>query len=208
MRFQYPDLPEGIDVSRETTDLLKAFLELVEKWNGKINLVAPSTLAEGWDRHVVDSAQIFRYAEGHGAKWLDIGSGGGFPGIVIAIMARQLAPGVHVTMVESDKRKCVFLREACRELNISAKVICDRVENLAPFGASILSARAMASLDQLLTHVSRHLAKDGVALLPKGRNTGQELADAHRNWAFQSESHESLTDPAASIVKIWGLRHV
>lgn len=208
MRFLFPDLPDGLNVSRETTDQLKSFLDLVVKWNEKINLVAPSTLIEGWERHVVDSAQVFMSVEPQGSKWMDIGSGGGFPGMVIAILARALAPGVQVTLVESDRRKCVFLMEAGRQLNVSVNVVCERVENLPPFGASVLSARALANLGLLLSYANRHLAQDGVAVFPKGRTVGLELDEARRNWMFQSDSCESLTDPAGKIVKIWGLRHV
>lgn len=208
MRFEYPELLSGLDVSRETTDRLKAFLDLVEKWNPKINLVAQSTLADGWTRHVVDSAQIWLHAGKTQGSWLDLGSGGGFPGLVIAILARELAPRVRVILVESDQRKCVFLRECCRQLDVSADVFCDRIENLAPFGASVISARALAGLDSLLRHCDMHLALDGLALFAKGRGFADEIEDARRNWDFEVESCASHTDPSGRILKVWGLKHV
>lgn len=208
MRFEFPELPAGLHVSRETVERLRGLTAMVERWNPKINLVAPSTLAQSWMRHVVDSAQIWLHAGLREGSWLDIGSGGGFPGLVIAILAQELAPKVQVTLVESDKRKGVFLRECCRELDISATVLCERIENLAPLGASVLSARALTGLDALLCYAAKHLAPEGVALFSKGRNFGLELTEAHRNWHFQLESHASLTDQDGRILKIWGLRHV
>lgn len=208
MKFEYPALPSGLDVSRETMSRLRAFLGLVERWNPKINLVAPSSLADGWTRHVADSAQIWLHAGLREGSWLDLGSGGGFPGLVIAILAQELAPSVGVILVESDKRKCVFLRECCRQLDISADVCCERIENLAPFGASVVSARALAGLNTLLLHCQRHLAQDGLAVFAKGRSFADEIEEARRNWDFNLEIHTSHTEPSGSILKVWGLCHV
>lgn len=208
MGFAFPDLPAGLDVSRETSSDLKSLLDLVEKWNSTINLVAPSTLTTGWERHIVDSAQLWRHAAISQGTWLDIGSGAGFPGLVIAILARELAPDLRLVLVESDQRKSVFLREAGRQLGLSTRVICDRAEKIPPIGARILSARALASMTQLLSFAERHLAPTGLAVFAKGRSGEAELEEARRHWAFQIESHPSSVEPEAVVYKVWEIRHV
>ena len=137
-----------LDVSRETFEKLKAFAELVRKWNPKINLVSKDSLNDLWSRHILDSVQIFELVPGPG-KWVDLGSGGGFPGIVISIL-NQEERNFDVVMVESDQRKSAFLRTAIRELDLAAKVKTERIEELECLEADVLSARALADLTKLL----------------------------------------------------------
>ena len=139
----------SLDVSRETIDRLSHFEQTLLKWNPKINLVSKSSLQDIWTRHIVDSAQVFLLAEDHISKeedsnWLDIGSGGGFPGLVIAILAAERATRLSVTLIESDKRKAAFLRTAARECGVRVKVISNRIEKVDPQNADFLSARALA----------------------------------------------------------------
>ncbi|MEY8838701.1 16S rRNA (guanine(527)-N(7))-methyltransferase RsmG [Cribrihabitans sp. XS_ASV171] len=192
------------DVSRETMDKLNHFVALIEKWNPKINLVSRGSLNAIWDRHIEDSAQVFAFAP-KGGHWVDMGSGGGLPGIVCAILADELDAFDRFTLIESDLRKAVFLRTAIRECELNATVRNDRVEDLEPLNADLLSARALASLDRLLELGLPHLKRDGTALFPKGATWQKELADARQTWKFESEAITSKTEPQAVILKLRGL---
>jgi 16S rRNA (guanine527-N7)-methyltransferase len=189
------------DVSRETFERLEAYVALIEKWNPKINLVSKSSLPEIWDRHIWDSAQIFDIAV-EGSVWADFGSGGGLPGIVLAIFAKELRPDMQFYLVESDQRKCAFLRNAVREIGLNVKVHAERIEVLDPIGASVISARALTDLNGLLEFVERHSAKNGVAILPKGETWEKEILQAQENWSFEYEEITSKTNNNAAILKI------
>lgn len=196
----------GIDVSRETIEKLRAFEAEVVRWTPSINLVSRHQRNQVWDRHVIDSAQIVSLVSEWPAVWLDIGSGGGFPGIVIAIMAQQLAPQSMVRMVESDQRKCAFLRQTLRKLDLQADVIANRIEELPPQNAGFMTARALAPLERLLPFVERHLDPKGTALLMKGKQWRQEVEAARADWTFQLQPHRSKTDPDAAILEIKDLK--
>ena len=189
------------DVSRETFEHLEAYVALIEKWNPKINLVSKSSLPEIWDRHIWDSAQIFDIAV-EGSVWADFGSGGGLPGIVLAIFAKELRPDMQFYLVESDQRKCAFLRNVVREIGLNVKVHAERIEVLDPIGASVISARALTDLNGLLEFVERHSAKNGVAILPKGETWEKEILQAQENWSFEYEEITSKTNNDAAILKI------
>ncbi|QYZ72017.1 16S rRNA (guanine(527)-N(7))-methyltransferase RsmG [Neotabrizicola shimadae] len=200
--------PGAESVSRETIEKLRRHLELVGKWNPAINLVARSTLPEGWSRHVRDSAQILALAPESPRLWLDLGSGGGFPGLVVAILLAERAPGCRLRLVESDLRKATFLREAARSCGIAADVVTDRAESLAPAKADVVSARALAPLADLCALAHRHLVPEGRAIFLKGREHLAELDLASLQWAFTSTLRPSITDPAAAVVALESLRHV
>jgi 16S rRNA (guanine527-N7)-methyltransferase len=189
------------DVSRETFERLEAYVALIEKWNPKINLVSKSSLPEIWDRHIWDSAQIFDISV-EGSVWADFGSGGGLPGIVLAIFAKECRPDMQFYLVESDQRKCAFLRNAVREIGLKVKVHAERIEVLDPIGASVISARALTDLNGLLGFVERHAAKNGVAILPKGETWEKEILQAQENWSFKYEEITSKTNSNAIILKI------
>jgi 16S rRNA (guanine527-N7)-methyltransferase len=208
MSAEAHDLPEWLNVSRETHFRLKTLLELIERWNPKINLVSAGSLSHGWNRHVLDSAQLWMVGGATKGSWLDIGSGGGFPGLVIAILADELAPNFPVTLVESDRRKCVFLTEAARQLGVRVRVRSERIENMEAMAADVVSARALAPLSTLLQNASRHLASGGVALFPKGQSFRSELASARDHWHFNCEAIKSLTDPNAVVLRIENIEHV
>lgn len=192
----------GVDVSRETMADLQAFAALVLKWTPKINLISASSEAMIWDRHIVDSVQIYRYAPDDFRLWLDIGSGGGFPGIVAAILGKAQHPDAQFTLIESDQRKVAFLRTAIRQLGLAARVFADRIEDVPPSGADVVSARALGSMSVLLPLVSYHMQPAGVAILHKGRQARAEIDEAQRNWRFALEEQPSLTDPDARILLI------
>ncbi|WP_343080407.1 16S rRNA (guanine(527)-N(7))-methyltransferase RsmG [Ostreiculturibacter nitratireducens] len=198
----------GRDVSRETYARLETHAALLAKWNPKINLVSPSTLAEVWSRHILDSIQIFDLNDRLEGVWVDIGTGGGFPGLVIAILAAAEAPGIAVHLVESDLRKSAFLATCLRETGVTAKIHSERAESLPSLNADVLSARALASLTALLGLAERHLAPEGLALFPKGANHQAEIDEALATWRFRLQKHPSKTDPLAVILAIEGLSRV
>lgn len=200
-------IPDGLDVSRETFDDLVKFHDLLVKWNAKINLVSKASSGSLWDRHIWDSAQIVPIA-GNGLIWVDIGSGGGFPALVVAIMAKRALPGRKVTMVESDQRKSAFLRTVIRELSLNAEVIASRVETADPLNADVLSARALSDLDQLLGFAHRHLAKDGACFFLKGATWANEVEIARETWSFDLRAHQSKTSPSAAILEIKDIERV
>ncbi len=200
------DLSGILDVSRETSERLRIFEGLVQKWSPKINLVSRDDLRHVWDRHIVDSAQILAHSPSNPQIWTDIGSGGGFPGIIVAIVLAERSPNCTVTMIESDQRKATFLRTALRECGITGQVIASRIETAAPQSADILSARALAPVTDLLAHAALHLNKNGIALLHKGRNYAQELEVARRNWTFDLVAHQSKTASDSRILEIGNIQ--
>ena len=199
-------LTANVTVSRETLADLEAFAALVGKWTPKINLIARSTVDTIWERHVADSVQLYRFAPESFFKWVDIGSGGGFPGIVMAILGKARHPKAHFVLIESDQRKATFLRSAARTLSLPVDVLAQRAEKTAPLDADVVSARALAPLSGLLPLAQRHLSPEGVALFHKGRQAQQEVAEARKNWSFALEDHPSFTDPDARILAIQRIR--
>lgn len=192
--------PDSLNVSRETMERLQAFVVLLKHWNTRINLIAPSTLPDLWRRHIVDSAQLFEHAPIDARHWVDLGSGGGLPGLVCAIMAQERMPQCRFTLIESDKRKSAFLMTAARELGLTISVLAQRIEAVPPQMADVVSARALAPLAQLMALVERHLRPGGVALLPKGKSHSEELAAARLEWQFDAAEIESQTDPLARLL--------
>lgn len=196
----------GVDVSRETIERLEIYADTVRKWNPRINIVAKSTIDALWSRHFVDSAQIFRMAPPSAKHWADLGSGGGFPGLVIAILSRELRQGLSVTLVESDARKAAFLRNVIRETSISATVICQRIESVPLLSADVISARALANLSKLLSLAQDHLAPNAVMLFPKGKSWQSELFEAQSKWRFDQQVAKSMTNDQSVILRISGVR--
>ena len=196
-----------LDVSRETSESLQAYCDLVQKWTRKINLISSQSISDIWNRHIVDSAQIFDLAPPTG-HWVDLGSGGGFPGIVVAILSKGAGQDRRVTLVESDQRKCTFLRTAIRELELPATVVMGRIEDVEPLEAMVLSARALANLDVLFEFCERHLSPEGTALFPKGSSWQSELDDARAQWSCSCEPIRSRTNAEAAILKIKDITRV
>lgn len=197
-----------LNVSRETSERLETYAALLVKWNPAINLVSKSSLAEVRSRHFADSAQLFALCPPEARHWADLGSGGGFPGLVIAIIAAELAPDLSVTLVESDARKSAFLATVARETGVAATVRSERIEALSPLAADVLSARALAPLPQLLGFTERHLAAAGRALFPKGATYQAEVDESLADWRFDLQKHASKTDPRAVILAIEGVSRV
>ncbi|WP_293573618.1 16S rRNA (guanine(527)-N(7))-methyltransferase RsmG [Phaeobacter sp.] len=195
------------NVSRETYERLKHYEALVQKWSPKINLVARSTLSQVWDRHIVDSLQVCSAVEQPNC-WVDIGSGGGFPGVVVAIWAAEHWPECEVVLIESDQRKCAFLRTALRECGVSGTVLSKRIEQVPSLQADVLSARALADLSQLLEFSDLHLKPGGQCLFLKGAQWKKEVDNAERQWRFDWKSNKSWTEPEAVVLRIKGVARV
>ena len=189
------------DVSRETFERLEVYVALIEKWNPRINLVSKASLLDLWDRHIWDSAQIYDIPV-EGDVWADFGSGGGMPALILAIFAKELRPEMKFHLVESDQRKCAFLRTVVREVGLNALISTNRVEKLEPINANVISARALTDLNGLLLYAERHLANDGVGLFPKGETWEKEVEQAQEFWSFEYEKLTSKTNPGAAILKI------
>lgn len=198
---------DALNVSRETIDQLRSFEALVQKWSPKINLVSKAELPKLWDRHIIDSAQLFQHAPTAG-RWLDIGSGGGFPGVVVAILSQGFGQNHTFTMIESDQRKCAFLRTAARTLGLEMTVLSERIEKVPPLNADILSARALTNLDRLLGFAEHHLAETGIALFPKGETWHKEHMSAQDVWSYRCEAITSETNAAAAVLKIQDITRV
>lgn len=190
-----------IPVSRETVGLLDRFLELLATWQKTTNLVAPSALPEIWTRHVADSLQLFPLAPG-ARLWIDLGSGGGFPGIPLACLLADVEGG-HMHLVESNQKKAAFLREAARILSIPVSVHAERIEDFtARFEghADAVTARALAPLVKLIP-VAYPLLKTGTKMLfPKGQDVGVELTEASKYWTIGSEMVPSKTGDGQILI--------
>ena len=198
------------NVSRETLERLERYAALLEKWNRAINLVARGSLVDLWRRHMLDSAQLWPLLPTvRGRPWriLDLGSGAGFPGLVLAIMGVP-ERGAEVHLVESDEKKAAFLREAARIAEAPVTLHVQRIESLAPFPVDAVTARACAPLPRLLDYAAPFLgnypsgAKAPLGLFLKGRDIDQELTKVPEKWKMRIDLISSRTEPAARIVRI------
>lgn len=195
-----------ISVSRETNQRLECYETLLRRWNPAINLIAPSTVDQIRQRHVEDCLQLSTLVRPESGLWADLGSGGGLPGIIAAILWSESS--TKFTLVESDQRKSTFLRTVIRELGLShVKVLTGRIEAINPLNASYISARALAPLPQLMPYLQRHLCPDGQAWLMKGKQWQDEVAQAKKAWKFNVDSYHSTTESGAAILKISKVSH-
>jgi len=197
----------SIPVSRETAARLDEFLELLLKWQQTTNQIAPSTVPEIWTRHILDSLQLLRLAP-TARTWVDLGSGGGFPGLVIACALAE-RPGIKVHLVESNRKKAGFLREAARRLGVPALVHAMRIEDFVnTFGesADVVTARALASLGELLSLVEPLLKNGAIGLFPKGQDVETELTEAAKYWIIEADSIPSLTSAPGRVLIIRTVR--
>ncbi|WP_416883885.1 16S rRNA (guanine(527)-N(7))-methyltransferase RsmG [Marivita sp.] len=195
-----------MNVSRETQERLAIYAELLVKWSPKINLVSRASLQDAGKRHFDDSLQVASLCPEGAETWVDLGSGGGFPGAVVAIALQEM--GVSVTLMESDQRKATFLRTVSRETKTPFTVIAKRIEDVDPMGSDVISARALAPLDDLLGFSERHLAPNGTAFFMKGGTWRNEVAEAQKKWRFTCEAHRSVIHPEAAVLEIGGLSRV
>lgn len=192
-------------VSRETLDQLALFEAEFRRWSASINLVAPSTLESLWQRHILDSAQLGALKP-DALKWLDLGSGGGFPGVVLAILLKQ-RPSASIDLVESNNKKAAFLRSVLARLDVPARVHVCRIEDAADHVEmpEIVTARALAPLPLLLRLASPWLEAGATGLFHKGRDYASEIAESRDAWQFDLIEHPSKIDPASRVLEIGGL---
>jgi 16S rRNA (guanine527-N7)-methyltransferase len=193
-------------VSRETFERLELYASLLQKWTKKINLISRSTVDDLWSRHIDDSIQVYDFVLPSSGLWVDLGSGAGLPGVIIAILAAERAPDLRVRCVESDLRKAAFLTTAARELGLQMSVEAARIETLVPQRADYISARALAPFDKLCAYAHPHLSPDGLCLFQKGVQHEKERLKAEKNWQFDLVIRNSRTNPQAVIYKIGALR--
>ena len=187
-----------IDVSRETRDILDEYAALLLKWNKTINLIAGSTEADLWNRHIVDATQTVSLVPDKIATLLDMGSGGGLPGMVIAIMRPELS----VTLLERDTRKSAFLQEVIGRLELpNAAVSCETIESHEGV-YDCITARALASLTKLCAYSYPHMRNETICLFAKGENYANELVEAQANWAFDHTIHASAIQEKSVIVSL------
>lgn len=193
-------------VSRETENRLALFVDLLLRWRNRINLIAPSTVRTVWTRHVADSLQLLPLAP-EAKVWVDLGSGGGFPGMPIAC-ALANEPGARIHLVESNGKKAAFLREAVRITRVPGEVYQLRAEN---FGDSFrepvhaVCARALAPLKTLCDQAFPLIARGAVGLFPKGQDVDAELTEAAKYWSIQATKVPSKTSPEGWIIVVRGL---
>jgi 16S rRNA (guanine527-N7)-methyltransferase len=187
---------------------LERFVRLLAEWQRAHNLVAPSTLDEIWTRHIADSFQLIKYALPDWREWIDIGSGAGFPGIVVAIASKE-QPERHVTLVESSSKKAAFLRACIREAGVNATVATERIESHAEkFGrrADVVSARALAPLPKLLGLAAPYAHEGTLMLFLKGREYVQEIEAASQSFDFDVVDSKSATDSDGRVLAIRNVR--
>ena len=190
-------LVSRLDVSRETQDRLTAYVALVEKWQRRVNLVSASTLPDIWSRHIWDSAQLAPLVPEGTRRILDVGSGAGFPGLVLAALC-----DAECHLVESDQKKAIFLQTVVRECGIPAVVHTARIESLPSLGAEIVTARALAPMDRLLDLLADQLSAGTRCLFLKGAQAEQELATLGTRPDLSWELIPSLTNPDAFVVDL------
>ncbi|MGI9491071.1 MAG: 16S rRNA (guanine(527)-N(7))-methyltransferase RsmG [Geminicoccaceae bacterium] len=192
------EFAEQVDVSRETMELFDLYLDLLKRWQKAINLVGPKTLLDPWRRHILDCAQLMAYLPSRHSTIVDLGSGAGLPGLILAMMGQS-----NVHLVESDQRKAQFLKESARALALDITVHVKRIEAMEPISPDVLTARALAPLPALLTLARPLLRRHTICLFLKGRHGKDELTEAKKSWMMMSQFFPSLSDSSASVLKLW-----
>lgn len=203
-RYGPEQFSNDFGVSRETLDDLICYGDLLVKWQKTINLVGSKTLPDMWRRHFLDSAQLLELSGFTGRAWLDFGSGAGFPGLVIALLIKGRAEfsGGQVHLVESNGKKASFLQEVIRVTGAPAKVHLGRLEDLEPFPIEVISARAVASLEDLIVYSHPFLTSHPMLIFPKGQDVDEELTSASKYWNIDLDKYPSRSDPNGVILCI------
>ncbi|WP_418152417.1 16S rRNA (guanine(527)-N(7))-methyltransferase RsmG [Litorimonas sp. RW-G-Af-16] len=184
-----------------------AWQQLLLRWNKRINLVAPKSLADFWRRHALDSWQICQFLPEKAANIVDFGSGAGFPAISAAIQCKNIGQG-RVLMIESAGKKASFLKQVIRDLGLPADVSSDRIEKIAPLGADVITARAFAPLDRLLEYAAPHSHAATEFILLKGETVEQEIETARDRWTFDYKTVKSVSADSASVLLISNVKTV
>ena len=184
-------------VSRETLEKFSTYVALLTKWQKAINLVSNKSLPDVWERHVLDSHQVLKHAPSDKGVWIDMGSGAGFPALIVA-----MASDFDVHVIESDHRKCQFMREVSRETSTPITIHTKRIDAVEPFPATVISARALASLEKLLEYSENFATDETVYLYLKGQDVDAELTQAAKCWRMEPIKHQSLSSPEGSVLEL------
>ena len=196
------EVKQHIPLTADQEARLQIYVELLTKWQKRINLVAPKSLPEVWTRHILDSAQLLPLMKNVPGPVLDLGSGAGFPGLVLSILGRE-----DITLVEADSRKCAFLREVSRETSAPVEIQTCRIESLSPIRAGIITARALAPVEKLLELASRHADLSTHYLFLKGERADEELTTAKKRWKMDISKAPSMSDKRGVILRLENVSH-
>jgi 16S rRNA (guanine527-N7)-methyltransferase len=194
-------LPAQTLLTRDIQAQLEKFVDLLQRWNTRINLIGRAGTTEIWQRHILDSAQLARLFPPDNGSFIDLGAGGGFPGLVLALLTRR-----HGHLVESDQRKAAFLHEAVNLLGVDATIHTCRAECLRLPPSRVITARALAPLRRLLSLAEPLLAPEGICIFPKGHGVASELTVARQEWHMRIERFASSTDPNGTILRLREIR--
>jgi len=200
-KYGAEDFKQDANVSRETLVSLRAYADCLLEWNARMNLVGRSTVKDLWHRHMLDSAQLWRHIP-LGAKTLvDLGSGAGFPGLVLAVMGAHRSD-FHVHLIESVGKKAAFLRAAAAAAGVSMTLHNTRIEKVDPFVADVVTARALAPLPKLIRYGQRFSGPNTLQIYLKGQDVGDELTAAHKIWKMKVGRQPSASDPRANVLSV------
>ena len=200
------DIEKKYNVSHETYEKLKNYQALVLEWNSKFNLISKSTEATIWERHIVDSLQLIKYITNEDKILLDLGSGAGFPGVVLAIACQEIYPDLQINLVESIGKKTTFLRAVNEQLNLNMEIHQERIEKLNIGKVDVITSRALAALSKLLDYAKPFCKKETRLILPKGENWSLENDEALMKWLYNYEVYNSDTSDVGKILRISDLR--
>lgn len=200
------DIEKKYNVSHETYEKLKNYQALVLEWNSKFNLISKSTEATIWERHIVDSLQLIKYITNEDKILLDLGSGAGFPGVVLAIACQEIYPDLQINLVESIGKKTAFLRAVNEQLNLNMEIHQERIEKLNIGKVDVITSRALAALPKLLDYAKPFCKKETRLILPKGENWSLENDEALMKWLYKYEVYNSDTSDVGKILRISDLR--
>ena len=203
--FGPAEFQKAIRVSRETLIRLELYVSLLEDWNARMNLVSAGSLADVWKRHVLDSAQLIDFIPQEAKRFVDLGSGAGFPGLVLATLLSDRPS--HFVLYESIAKKCRFLEEVARRIGISVEIRNKRIESAGPEPFDIVTARACAPLSRLFSYALPFQSINTRCLFLKGQGIGAEWTEAHKDWSMKVDQHPSLSAPSGVILEIRELRH-
>lgn len=207
---QFIDSLQDFPVSRETLDKLEVYEQLLKKWQKTINLVGDSTIDDIWERHFLDSAQLVKYIPAGKHRIVDFGSGAGFPILVYATLLQNAKKGGEYEFhtIESDSRKCAFMREVVRNLDLNINIHNSRIEQISLGFFDFITARALTSLDGLLTYARPFITKNSVCIFLKGENLSDEMTIFNRKWEADVQEYPSLSDKNGKIVVLKNIREL
>ena len=190
------------DVSRETLLKLRAYEASLQEWQNKFNLVSKSSLEDAWNRHFIDSMQLVKYIPQSAQSLYDFGSGAGFPGMVLAIMAAEKTPYLKVSLIESIGKKTLYLKHVSEICSVNVEIFNQRIESLPKNKVDVVTSRAMTSLSDLLGYAYPFCKKETVCIFPKGKKHQEEIDEAKKHWQFECQIHPSETSSEGVILVI------